>query len=865
MPHAYLRTIELKPIGVQSGLQKLNFFGHPDYPIDLTEEDFFQRVIEMRSTIKRKMKLPEFKEDRLRFSAMEQGLKLLANSTAYGVLVEFIVDEHKDETPTTIYHGTNQRRKVARQRIAAEDGGEAISGFKVERPGKWFAPWGALIPAGGRLLLMIAERLIRDHGLTYGFCDTDSMFIVRPFEMPRETFRQRAMEIAGPTGWFQALNPYSGGEPLFNFENANFRDDKSIEPLFLLAVSAKRYALANDRGGQWVIRKASGHGLGHISAPGYDKAALPPHPAGNLHELVNGLNPKLFCDMWRLAFEAVASDPDDPENAIRNSLIERLEPIAGLDQPQWTQHAISSRAEYLIYAGGTALAKRALASSPRGPWEPSKPFVDETTGGIPGARPFMFFAVLPPPTFVDCVYPDHDHSKLPTRAEAAEYEKRQSDLLNTSLYAPIRQSRIETADIRRRDNHAFPSDIFKLGHGLRLATVADAIRLYFEHDEFKSKGSIGELERRRLVILDNEYTGKESTPLIEDYEDESGAARPDDAPALPLFRTESNCALAKQLIEPDNGKALMAAIGVSSTSIHNLRNGLRPADDVMRRLKDCVEVDDATGKARIDPNMSESEQMARLQANMVRHRLNVIHDAIAKGKDFDLSADVRRSALANVRRGPVPLHEVRKAIERHLDPSDKAAREALENGIGDAWIGEPDAFPGFPQIHEAIELAAGGKRKRARRERAKVKMAVIRTDRKTKIENGIYDYPPCEPVFPLRTHTQDEDLPWRPFATLPYEDKRPFPFSSHAFWTIAAAITWIIVICALPNEAETARRKAVRRSKPETVWYAFFALFMDPFEAKAERRAANALRMKRVRARLDRLDKETGGVGEMTV
>jgi hypothetical protein len=76
-----LKTIKLKPIGVQSGLKTLNFFGDPDYPIDLTKEDFFQRVIEMRSTIKRKMKLPEFKDHLLKFSAMEMGLKLLANST----------------------------------------------------------------------------------------------------------------------------------------------------------------------------------------------------------------------------------------------------------------------------------------------------------------------------------------------------------------------------------------------------------------------------------------------------------------------------------------------------------------------------------------------------------------------------------------------------------------------------------------------------------------------------------------------------------------------------------------------------------------------------------------------------------------
>jgi hypothetical protein len=844
-----LKTIELEPIGIQSDLKTLNFFGDPDYPIDLASQDFFQRVIEMRSTIKRQMKLPDFKDRLLIFSAMEKGLKLLANSTSYGVLVEFIVDEHKTETPTTVYYGTNQTRKVARQRVNAEDGGEAISGFKAERPGKWFAPWGALIPAAGRLLLAIAERLIRDRGLTYGFCDTDSMFIVRPFDMPRETFHALAREIAGPQGWFQALNPYEGGEPLFNLEDANFAADGSIEPLFFLGVSAKRYALANNRDGQWIIRKASGHGLGHIGAPGYDEGALPAHPAGEPHELCNGLNPKLFCDMWRIAFEAVSSNPDEPDDAIMSRLIERLEPIAGLDQPQWTQHAISSRAEWLIYAGGSALARRALAASPKGPWEPSKPFANETTGGIPGARPFMFFAVLPPPKLSDFVNPTPDvsASTYPSKAEIAELEKRQSDLLNTSLYAPIRPpSRIEVSDIRRRDNHAFPADIFDRAHGLQLATVADAIRLYFAHDEYKSKGKVGELERRRLVILDNEYTGKESTPLIEDYEDESGQARPDDAGALPLFRAECNGALAKQLIEPDKGEALMSAIGVSPSSIHRLKNGLRLNDDAMRRLKDCVAIDEENGSARVDPNASEAEQAARLHARTIRQRLYVIHDAIAKGKDFDLSAATRRSAWENAPRGPVPLHDVQKAIERHLDVSDKAARKALENGLGDAWFGEPDVFRSFPQIEEAIDLASGAARKRAKREYVRTKVASHRARRKTEVERGFVDHPPFGPIFPLRE-------PAEPGS---------FPLSPDALWSlIQAFVLWLLIVI-FPNEAEGAMRKAVRRAKPETVWNAFGEAFGEFFAAKAKRQNADALRKRRARAGKDRLDNEGGRIAE---
>src|ERR1700677_3761432 len=64
-------------------------------------------------------------------------------------------------------------------------------------------------------------------------------------------------------------NSHGGGRPEF-------------EPLHFFGVSAKRYVLANrgsDR--EWIIRKASGHGLAHITAPHY-QSGLPPHPAAPL-------------------------------------------------------------------------------------------------------------------------------------------------------------------------------------------------------------------------------------------------------------------------------------------------------------------------------------------------------------------------------------------------------------------------------------------------------------------------------------------------------------------------------------------------------------------------------------------------------
>ena len=45
--------------------------------------------------------------------------------------------------------------------------------------------------------------------------------------MSREDFRARVQEIAGPNGWFQSLNPFSGDGAFFNIEDANYTKDES--------------------------------------------------------------------------------------------------------------------------------------------------------------------------------------------------------------------------------------------------------------------------------------------------------------------------------------------------------------------------------------------------------------------------------------------------------------------------------------------------------------------------------------------------------------------------------------------------------------------------------------------------------------
>jgi len=118
-----LRTITLEPHGVQSGLKPIQFFGDPNYEINLERDDLFQRVIDMRA---------EVKDDN---PAMALSLKLLASATSFGATIEFIVDEHKTPRGTTVYHGTESTRRLARAALPSDDGGFEISGYKAERAG----------------------------------------------------------------------------------------------------------------------------------------------------------------------------------------------------------------------------------------------------------------------------------------------------------------------------------------------------------------------------------------------------------------------------------------------------------------------------------------------------------------------------------------------------------------------------------------------------------------------------------------------------------------------------------------------------------------------------------------------------------
>jgi hypothetical protein len=123
-------------------------------------------------------------------------------------------------------------------------------------------------------MLALAEHQVRDQKLDWAFCDTDSIAIANTSNLPLAEFKAKALRVRD---WFKDLNPYGEKKSILQLEKVNFPKDRkddlnALDPPFCLAVSAKRYVLFNRKDGSPIIRKASGHGLGHLLAP-YDESA----------------------------------------------------------------------------------------------------------------------------------------------------------------------------------------------------------------------------------------------------------------------------------------------------------------------------------------------------------------------------------------------------------------------------------------------------------------------------------------------------------------------------------------------------------------------------------------------------------------
>jgi len=319
-----LDALRFEPVGTQADLTPIDIAGNPDYCVDPHTDDLYRRVIDLRSEVKERKK--EAKEsgnepEEFRLDAEQKALKLLANATSYGIFVEL-----------------NVSARAATQEAACHGGDEdfTVRVRNVEEPGRYFHPLLAtLITGAARLMLAIAERLAEDSGISWAFCDTDSMALAKPKGMGRRDFLERARTVRE---WFSALNPYDKKASLFELEDANYRiEDGKLtdkpEPLYVLAISTKRYALFNlDKRGRPLLRKISAHGLGHLLPPyGEDQApSAIPDPIVPLAELEAE---RWQHDLWYRIIEAAFGDT--PEQV-------RLVDLPGFERPAVSRYAATT-------------------------------------------------------------------------------------------------------------------------------------------------------------------------------------------------------------------------------------------------------------------------------------------------------------------------------------------------------------------------------------------------------------------------------------------------------------------------------------------------------------------------------------------
>ena len=569
-----LKTLALYPIRRQH-TEIIELFGQKHYTVDLAYDDFFNTMIDMRIEAQNEFDDPLTPDDRKASESFQNGLKIAANGTSYGVPNEFIVDDHLAEVPTTVYFGGMSAKVKARAHSVGMDGDELISDYKAEKAGRYYAPFGVLIPAAGRLLLGIAERLAADRGLTYAFCDTDSMAFCDYFKKySREGFREKVQEI---TNWLQPLNPYKNDVRLFGFEKVNFKLKDHVsgeivkgehEPLYCLAVSAKRYCLFNlDKDGLPIIRKASGHGLGdvmlptgykarfeHLAAPvekgvDWDVAPGQTWKPKQLHsKLVAGSAAPLFLDMWYAAIMELR------EKGTLDGIDKIVCAWPELSAPQHCQTSLSTRDAWLHYQK------------------------------LPNRRAFQFFETLPAPMLT------FEQGSDDPELMWAEMQEAEKSSLYTAYSKPFE---LDFENLYRRDTNELIKPY--LDEGMRLTTVADRIRRYFAHGEAKSEGKIGLLKRKCVVGLSKAWIGKESHPLA-DIED------------LPDDETLETYKAGVEIIEAGLNHDLIARAGITEIAkaaridesllvdVVMGQKGLRP--DLMARLQQAISVD-ADGRIEV--------------------------------------------------------------------------------------------------------------------------------------------------------------------------------------------------------------------------------------------------------------------------
>ncbi|RWH30889.1 DNA polymerase domain-containing protein, partial [Mesorhizobium sp.] len=454
------QAFTFSPLRPQKGLGPILIAGRDDYEVDSLSDDFYRRLIDLRQSAKAKMK--QAKGDaRDQLNADQQTLKILANSTSYGIFMELVTSEENESARK--FFGADGKANVL----------DLATSEKVEDPGPFFHPLlGTLITGAARLMLALAETKLKANGLDWAFCDTDSMAIAKPDGMSELEFFDRATRVCA---WFDPLNPYEQKASLFKIEDANHRPGtQTLQTLFCFCISSKRYALFNSGDhGEIIIRKASAHGLGHLRAPYEEDDAPESIPTPNIDLAEIGVERWQY-DLWMKILEAA--------NSGKPALVD-LDYHTALSQP--------------------AVCRYSATSPDLLRW------FRKFNEGKPAERqvkPFNFLYSLMAQEQEQSAF-----GKLHERRGRGRPKKKQK----ICPVAPFDRSPAKAT------KNAFDRETGERIDPLRLKTYREAIAQYHLHPEAKFANADfhdrGITERRHIEALLPSYIGKESNALEEQY------------------------------------------------------------------------------------------------------------------------------------------------------------------------------------------------------------------------------------------------------------------------------------------------------------------------------------------------------------
>jgi hypothetical protein len=232
-----IKAYRLRPNGLQPTLRPMRLRG--DVYVDPRIRDFFKAVIEARKAVKDRVPYTDMDK------ALQQFLKILANSTSYGIFGEFNELVFSNPVDLAVFGADEARTKAT----------------WFERSGKYCNPYiAACVTGAARLILALMESELHARGTTYAMCDTDAMAVVDPDGSIGDAL----------VAQFASLNPYDFDGSVLKVEAENYAPGtERRHPLHILSLASKRYVLFNRDAdsGKPIIRKALEHGLGHLLPP----------------------------------------------------------------------------------------------------------------------------------------------------------------------------------------------------------------------------------------------------------------------------------------------------------------------------------------------------------------------------------------------------------------------------------------------------------------------------------------------------------------------------------------------------------------------------------------------------------------------